>query len=394
MRNIRDCFFDKSLSPSRRVHLIWKVVFFLRIWRRRLKDNGRSKKDHFVTNNTYVCVEINAHMMLQLIYNVINGVFPPEVLRVWNTGSQDCEEIFRLLRSMTPTFSTVVNFSVKGILERIHKLNFLSSMECTEKLTFPRVQIRLLQCKDESETTFQHCQIDDIEREIKMAKEQANDIASSCGMCLESYEDTHLLEDVIQLFHNAIDDDGEDEEYAENPAATTTDDSFDNIDPVLIQEDLSNLRLKKSSKPGIPTYEVSVDKGSNISKTYSLQKNKKSPFILYNDKYIRKSTALYLLQENFSVSNDRLLCVRANQHEHVHNLGNNLIYPQDHMKLCDLCVFRRTGDGNKFEIGRVIQFSYLQGTKKNREYSADYVDFSKDMTNIGTRWLIHTQMKK
>ena len=63
------------------------------------------------------------------------------------------------------------------------------------KLTFPRVQRRLLQCKDESETTFQRCQIDDIEREIKMAKEQAIDIASSCGMCLESYEDTHLLEE-------------------------------------------------------------------------------------------------------------------------------------------------------------------------------------------------------
>ena len=96
-------------------------MFSLRIWRRWLKDNGRSKKDHFVTSNAYVCVEINAHMMLQLIYNVINGVFPPEVLRVWNTGSQGCEETFRLLRSMTPTFSTVVNFSVKGILERIHK---------------------------------------------------------------------------------------------------------------------------------------------------------------------------------------------------------------------------------------------------------------------------------
>ena len=216
-----------------------------------------------------------------------------------------------------------------------------------------------------------------------MAKEQAIDIASSCGMCLESYEDTHLLEDVIQLLHNAIDDDGEHEEYVENPAATTTDDIFDDIDPVLIQRDLNNLRLKKSSKPGIPTYEVSVDKGSNISKTYSLQKNKKSPFILYNDKYIRKSTDLYLLQENFSVSHDRLLRVRANQPEHVHNLGNNLIYPQDHMKFCDLCVFRRTGDGNKLAIGRVIQFSYLQGTKKNREYSADYVDFSKDITNIG-----------
>ena len=65
-------------------------MFFLRIWRRWLKDNSRSEKYHFVTNNAYVCVEINAHMMLQLIYNVINGVFPPEVLRVWNTGSQGC----------------------------------------------------------------------------------------------------------------------------------------------------------------------------------------------------------------------------------------------------------------------------------------------------------------
>ena len=213
---------------------------------------------------------------------------------------------------MTPTFSTVVNFSVKGILGRIHKLNFLSSMECTEKLTFPRVQRRLLQCKDESEATFQLCQIDDIEREIKMAKEQAIDIASSCGMCLESYEDTYLLENLIQLLHNAIDDDGEDEEYVENPAATTTDDIFDNIDPVLIQEDLSNLRLKKSSKPGIPTYEVSVDKGLNISKSYSLQKNKKSPFILYNDKYIRKSPFIlyndkYIRKSPFILYNDKYI---------------------------------------------------------------------------------------
>ena len=83
--------------------------------------------------------------MLSILYNVINGKFPKVVLRVWLTGSQGCEQLFRLLRSMTPVFSTIINFSLKGVLERIHKLNYISSIECTEEIIFPRVQRRLLQ---------------------------------------------------------------------------------------------------------------------------------------------------------------------------------------------------------------------------------------------------------
>ena len=135
---------------------------------------------------------------------------------------------------------------------------------------------------------------------------------------------------------------------------------------VLIQDDLSNLRLKKSTKPGIPTYELSVDKGSNTSRSYSLQNKKKTPFILYNGNYIRKSTALYLLQENFSLSNDRLLRVRAAQPViSIHNIDGSLIYPQSHIKSCDLCIFQRLDDENKCAIGRMIQLSYLRGSKRN-----------------------------
>ena len=40
MRNIRDCFFNKSLSPVERLYLIWKTIFFLRIWSSWLNVNN------------------------------------------------------------------------------------------------------------------------------------------------------------------------------------------------------------------------------------------------------------------------------------------------------------------------------------------------------------------
>ena len=75
-------------------------------------------------------------------------------LRVWACGSQACEQTFHLLRSMTPTFSTIVNFSMKGILERVHKLNYLASVEASEEIVFPRVK-RHLQLKKETSDAFE-----------------------------------------------------------------------------------------------------------------------------------------------------------------------------------------------------------------------------------------------
>ena len=126
------------------LYLSWKTLFFFRIWRVWLKKNGYNEADHFVSGNVYTCMELNCHMLLNLVYNVIKGIFPPESLRIWLSGSQGCEETFRMLRSMTSTFSTIVNFSIKGIIQRIHKLNHLSTVESSETITFPRVQRRLL----------------------------------------------------------------------------------------------------------------------------------------------------------------------------------------------------------------------------------------------------------
>ena len=62
---------------------------------------------------------------------------------MWFTGSQCCEELFCLLRSMTPVFSTIINFSMKGMMERIHRLAYISSIECSDEIVFTRVKRRL-----------------------------------------------------------------------------------------------------------------------------------------------------------------------------------------------------------------------------------------------------------
>ena len=289
---------------------------------------------------------------------------------------------------MTSTFSTIVNFSMKGILERMHKLNFLSTMECSKDISFPRVQRRLLQCQKEGEGTFllfPHNEIDDL---IQDAKDEAKRMASDLGMVLESNEDSYILSDVIHVLEKAVEEDEEEEEYSDPTDSTESTHHDPDLESelIVIQEDLVSLRLSKSSSSGLPIYDVSsTSKGTVKSKTYSLKKKNKSPFLLYGDRYIRKSTALYLLQENMSLSSDRLLRVRKKQLSHIHNTRSDAVYPENHIKTCDLCIFNRVDDQSKFAIGRVLQFSYMRGSKKEREFSADYVDFDvdSDMSHIG-----------
>ena len=101
----------------------------------------------------------------------MQGNLPEECLRVWVTGSQACEQMFRLLRSMSGTFSTMVNFTLKGILERINKLNYVASIECLEDIVFPRVKRRLLQLNEESDRTLVvPSSIKDLHSHIEAAK--------------------------------------------------------------------------------------------------------------------------------------------------------------------------------------------------------------------------------
>ena len=381
MKNIRNSFFKKSFSPEERLYYAWNSLFFLRIWRVWLEMFNYKEQDHFVTSNIYVCIEINCHMLLNLLYNVKNNIFPPETLRIWLCGSQACEETFRILRAMTPTFSTIVNFTVKGILQRIHRLNYLSTIESSENITFPRVKRRLLQYEEEEYKTFLVSDIS-VENIIHRAKTDAIQSTRELGMALDSYSDNDLMCDEI-VVDSATAQDGEDEEMGEIEMTPLI--NVHAEEAVLINEDLANLRVKKSSKGGLPVYEKTVESGGKNAKTYQLQKGNSSPFVEYGDKYIRKSTALYLIQENVPLSNDRLLRVRATQASHLYSATNIEMNTRHFVTAGELCVFRRGDSEERLLLGRVIQFSYMYGNKWERQYTSNYVDLSKDSkTNIGS----------
>ena len=125
-------------------------------------------------------------------------------MRTWLAGSQACEQLFRLLRSTTSTFSTMINFSLKGIMEKIHKLQHISASKSDDNIIFPRVKRCLLHLKEESNETFAVPNVDLITDEISKAKVDAIEVCKSCDMVLNSYEDKDLVQNVEKVVEEAI----------------------------------------------------------------------------------------------------------------------------------------------------------------------------------------------
>lgn len=133
---------DKDENLNNRIYKIWYSVFFLRLWRKWIKRESQySLQENYITLNCYTCVEINAHMLIKLIEHFKGSdVLDVKMLCPWLLSSQPCEAMFRSARSLTSTFSTVVNFSIKDILGRIDRIAFINYVinDLKNVYTFPR----------------------------------------------------------------------------------------------------------------------------------------------------------------------------------------------------------------------------------------------------------------
>lgn len=128
IRDVLDSFMSTNLTPLERVEKIWYSVFILRIWKRFIKSHRQYKlKNSFLTSYCYSCIELNAHtIVLCLAYlkeNNLSSWFQPNFY-----SSQPCESTFRLLRSLTTTYSTVANCSVKESVSRVSKIQLQSEI--------------------------------------------------------------------------------------------------------------------------------------------------------------------------------------------------------------------------------------------------------------------------
>lgn len=140
VRGVIDSYMNPTLKPWERIEKIWYALFMIRIWRHFiLSQKNLTLKDNFLTLNCYVCIELNAHSLVLCLLHLKNTNMP-ELFLPHLFGSQQCESLFRQVRSFTSTYSTVANCSVKEILSRISKIQLQSEIAYNnESFKFPRL---------------------------------------------------------------------------------------------------------------------------------------------------------------------------------------------------------------------------------------------------------------
>ncbi|KAK4881125.1 hypothetical protein RN001_004444 [Aquatica leii] len=138
-RYILDFFIDKSIDIEHRVYYLWYATFFLRLWREWIKhhDNFTLGKN-WISLNSYICIEVNAHALFSLIKKCKN-LENPEIFFQWLYSSQPCERFFRQTRSMTSTYVTQVNFDMLELLQKQHRIQAINDIVSdSEHFIFPR----------------------------------------------------------------------------------------------------------------------------------------------------------------------------------------------------------------------------------------------------------------
>jgi len=438
VKSIVDSYLDKQLSPLHRVEEAWFAVFFARYWRQWIVSCKKYKLEtNYITLNSYICIELNAHALILLLMLLrdksksteIDYLFCP-----WLLGSQPCEKVFRAARSMTPTFSTMVNFNILGLLRRLHKLQIqieIESQSSSTGIIFPNNTNK--GGSRENQHSVKAITNEDIEGAVKSALHKAKNSIEDLGMKdllvqtknwdkvsfgdvgdVEENNGEDLVEENDQNNNQHIDDGKIEVDKQQVTDIPTESDlsvqeckdvvdelevmySHDMIDKPLRKQINVVCRKKMSNANGsdesmIPLYEAVGQTTTDMSQDKPTKMNLDKRFLEVMHSggpiYIRKTTIIWLLQEGERVSSDRLFRVRAKQ---PYNCSTKLLLPSTHIdssipqvndtiKLGDFCFFRdKLVSG--ISIVRVDQFSKnKEKLKRDRQVKENKVSIR---SNIG-----------
>lgn len=298
MNSVSSAFLQSDISLSERLYKIWSVVFFLRIWRSIIKrDKEQTLKNNFISLNSYLCIELNAHMLIKLIlffkYKQIDSLEANMFLLSY-MSSQPCEKLFRTARSMTSTFSTVINFSLKDLLHRIDRIRSVNYIICDigGDFFFPREEKRQLAMIAPSEISQEDIIKLDIETIVdKALKDILNQIKE---MDIFFEENDYFSIDILPTFDSGLD------ESSEKKSLMCIDTVHDISDPNYIYECDSEEEPVEYKTLLLKDYSEST---TDLSPT--------SPFLKIKVKnkiaIIKKSSFCWLLDEsNGRLSTDRL----------------------------------------------------------------------------------------
>lgn len=138
-RLITSSFIEPKLAPIERIYNIWYAVFFFRCWKKYIiASDDQSLNANFISNNSYTCVEINAHNLIEIVRK-LRSTGEENLFLTTLFASQPCENIFRMMRSMGTINYTKINFWLNELLHMIARVEILNKTIYTCKaIEFPR----------------------------------------------------------------------------------------------------------------------------------------------------------------------------------------------------------------------------------------------------------------
>ena len=301
-------------------------------------------KNNFITQNAYLCIELNAHSLIQFLRSVrylnanenASTVFLPRQL-----GSQACERTFRTARSMSTVFSSILNFGMLALLRRLHRLHVQAVLQAdsgNSKIKFPRNEKN--KAKDGSNKSCEGTSLNISDKEIADAVERALQKAkiavTTLGMKELLVKHSKFEMSVLNQQEGVEEDDDNDSDDEEDSINPTDEESVLSAviqevceeDPVHIDSDLKllceegitddctmqklhkykrSIAPKKVSSSAVPLYYPHDNEKKPVGITPFVEVCVKGHTFM-----IRKTTAIWLFQESERVSADRLFRVRDN----------------------------------------------------------------------------------
>lgn len=217
---ITSSYLQNDMPTIDRLYKLWYAVYFMRCWRKWItkKSKVKPKKNdsttlahNFITSNAYSCIELNAHSMLQLIVKLREAKTPSMFLTLF-FSSQQCEELFRRMRSMGTANFTKINFTMYDLIHMISRVELMYKIISSRKeIITPRIELNI----ETSEAGDQELPSDElILNTIIRARNDAIQKAAQFGINLDT--DDILTCDIKQetrdeTFDELVDEDAEDD---------------------------------------------------------------------------------------------------------------------------------------------------------------------------------------
>ncbi|KAE9521238.1 hypothetical protein AGLY_018363 [Aphis glycines] len=332
MNNVLKSYLNKTIGVKERLYCLWHSVYLLRIWRCSImKNNDLTLKNNCITSNAYSCIELDALALINIVkyFSKLENGNDSQMFLPWLYSSQTCEKLFRSTRSMTSTYSTVVNFSLKDFIRKLTRIEILNCIQNDLKITaesnpennflFPRERNPSRNYVNINEKIspkiFEKLSDTDIEDILCKSLADAKEEALLLGMSIfdDSINQPQFLKKLNVEQDSSDEDRGENfEMYETQSSPEIPDDIFSDLSDISslinIGEDLQ-LKDFTDSSTFLNSMKVSSISTNSNANAESVENGPFINILLHNNKkmVIKKSSFCWLLDNKTErVCNDRL----------------------------------------------------------------------------------------